>query len=95
MDYSTSKVFNPGNRGPTEFYFKSIDQESRLRNQFMALQKADQAVYVPEVNSDLYQNKFVSIANPYSEITIDSRKLVHPDLDPNTFHNMTRTNMRK
>lgn len=98
VDYSTTTVFNPGSRGPTDFYLKSIDQESRLRNQFMALQKADQAVYVPEINSDLYQTKTntesVGKGREYSSIQIGSRQ-VSRDLDPDTFHNSTRVNMRK
>ncbi len=93
-EYS-SKVFNPGHRVPVEYAMKTIDIESKLRSQFMALQKGNQAVYVPDLNSDLYhipggtkEKEYTSVAN------IQTRK-VPPHLDPFTFGNMTRLHVKK
>lgn len=56
-DYNPQKVFYPGDCKPPFSYFaRNVDTETGLRNQFMALQKADQAVYVPQSTSDLYQS---------------------------------------
>ena len=62
-DYSPSRIFYPGDSKPPFSYFaKNIDQETNLRNQFMALQKCDQAVYVPDSKSDLY-NSFSNVSS--------------------------------
>ena len=56
-DYNPQKVFYPGDCKPPFFsILRNVDTETGLRNQFMALQKADQAVYVPQSTSDLYQS---------------------------------------
>jgi len=58
--YNTQYTFNPGNaEGPWNGYALNVNDESRLRNQFYALQKSDQAAYVPPSTSDLY-NETVS-----------------------------------
>lgn len=55
--YDNNKMFFPGNRKPHFCGFaQNVDLESNLRNQFFALQKADQAVYIPNSNSNMYQN---------------------------------------
>jgi len=55
--FDTNETFFPGNRKPHFHGFSNnVDLESSLRNQFFALQKADQAVYVPNSNSDMYEN---------------------------------------
>ena len=43
--------------GPWTGFADNIDSESKLRNQFMALQKSDQAYYIPPTNSDLYTSQ--------------------------------------
>tara|TARA_B100000963_G_scaffold4346_2_gene3343 strand:- start:1749 stop:2288 length:540 start_codon:yes stop_codon:yes gene_type:complete len=56
-DYDPKNVFFPGDSKPPFSYFaRNVDTETDLRNQFMALQKADQAVYVPSSTSDLYNS---------------------------------------
>jgi len=61
-EYSLSDNFAPiQSRGPVDGYFSHVHDESILRNQIYALQKADEAVYVPKSTSDLYK---VSMATP-------------------------------
>lgn len=56
--YSTTTVFNPGNaKAPWSGFSNNINTESQLRNQFFALQKCEQSVYVPSSTSDLYQTR--------------------------------------
>jgi hypothetical protein len=94
MDYS-QKIFNPGDRAPVDFYMKSIDLESKLRSQFMALQKSDQSVYVPELSSDLYQFSGGTKGKEFTPVEgIESRK-APPQLEPFLFGNMTRVNIKK
>jgi hypothetical protein len=95
-EYSPYKVFNPGCRGPTQYYFNVIDEESKLQHRFMALQKADQAVYVPEMTSQLYknQNAFQKVQYANEEVSYPSRQ-VNPDLDSGKFFNHTRTNLKQ
>ena len=49
-------TFIPGSRAPVDYFMNNVDVESKLRNQFMSLQKSNQSVYVPELNSSLYEN---------------------------------------
>jgi hypothetical protein len=46
--------FTPGSNVPFSGYMTSIDNESRLRNQFLANQSAAQSKYIPSSTSDLY-----------------------------------------
>jgi len=94
QEYS-SKVFNPGDRAPVEYYMKSVDLESKLRSQFMALQKGDQAIYVPELSSDLYTIAGGTKSKEYTPIEgIETRK-IPSQLEPFSFGNMTRLNVKK
>ena len=53
--YQPQKTFNPGNtKGPWSGFSSNVNNESILRNQVFALQRANQSVYVPASNSDLY-----------------------------------------
>lgn len=52
--YNVHSTFNPGTSSPFIGYSSHINDESRLRNQFFALQKCEQSEYVPSSNSDLY-----------------------------------------
>tara|TARA_B100000902_G_C26862040_1_gene693500 strand:- start:7 stop:555 length:549 start_codon:yes stop_codon:yes gene_type:complete len=53
--YNLKNNFNPGNaQAPWSGFASHINDESRLRNQFFALQKCEQANYVPSSNSDMY-----------------------------------------
>ena len=58
--YNVQNTFNPGNKAPGAGFFNNVNTESLLRNQFFALQKSDQSVYVPPSNSDLYNVNIVS-----------------------------------
>jgi hypothetical protein len=55
--YDVNNTFFPGTRKPHFCGFATnVDKESTLRNQFFALQKADQVAYLPNSSSDLYEN---------------------------------------
>ncbi len=93
-EYS-QKVFNPGNRAPVDYYMKSVDVESKLRSQFMALQKSSQSVYIPELTSDLYTSLGATNVKEFTPIQdIQSRK-PPGQLEPLAFGNMTRLNLKK
>ena len=54
--YNIKTTFNPGNaQAPWSGFATQINDESRLRNQFFALQECEQANYVPSSRSDMYQ----------------------------------------
>lgn len=54
--YSVENVFNPGtSQGPWNGFATNINEESKLRNQFFALQNCEQAAWVPSSQSDLYK----------------------------------------
>ena len=53
--YQTTEVFNPGSSAPWAGFPTKIDDESKLRNQFFALQRCEQSEYVPSTTSDLYE----------------------------------------
>ena len=70
-NYNPEKIFFPGDRKPHFSYFSmNVDKETSLRNQFMALQSCDQAVYVPNSNSDLYN----SLSNTISSTNIEYKE---------------------
>jgi len=54
--YNISNTFNPGSAtAPWSGFATNINNESRLRNQFFAIQNgAGQSCYIPSRNSDLY-----------------------------------------
>jgi len=94
QEYSR-QVFNPGDRAPVEYYMKSIDVESKLRSQFMALQKADQAVYIPDLSSELYIAKGGTKEKELTEVTDIKSRNPPTKLEPFTFGNMTRLYIKK
>jgi hypothetical protein len=53
-NYNVADQFNPGTYSPWSGYMTSVDDESRLRNQFHANQPAAQSKYIPSSSSDLY-----------------------------------------
>lgn len=56
--YNIQKVFNPGTAAaPWSGFANKINDESELRNQFFALQKAGQAAYIPSSTSNMYQHE--------------------------------------
>ena len=94
LEYSPN-VFNPGNRAPVDYYMKSIDVESKLRSQFMALQKSDQASYVPETSSELYTAKGGHKEKEYTEVSQMKSRSPPTKLEPFAFGNMTRLYIKK
>ena len=95
--YNVETTFNPGTaQAPWSGFATNINEESKLRNQFFALQKCEQSNYVPSSTSDMYQ------------VTVSGRKEEQPfprlfeaqqfaPFDPNTcgvgynfFDNCTR-----
>jgi hypothetical protein len=97
IPYSPSNVFNPGDRAPVDFFLSSIDTESKLRHQFMALQKSDQALYVPNIESDLYNNPMsYKDKKNYKEVNnIKDREQKTTDKNKDLFNNPTRSNIKK
>lgn len=106
-DYSLEKSFTPpvSKKGPASGYFNNIDLENRLRNQFFALQKgADQSVYIPSKESDLYKVYVPSRPSeqPYpglfQQYTLDQgvnpNIQAMPHLGRDFFNNNTRVQLR-
>lgn len=91
--YSPEQTFNPGSRAPVDFFIDNIDTESKLRNQFFALQKSNQSVYVPEFTSSLYNNP-LDYKKSNMTPTDCKTNTMNKDLAPNTFNNFTRYNLR-
>ena len=102
--YNSETVFYPGTNKPHFNGFASnIDNESSLRNQFFALQKGDNHLYVPNSNSDLYENN-LDIKN--HNLNIDNlilfKKEQFQDFNPNIsnkigyniFNNSTRVQLK-
>lgn len=59
--FNIHKTFNPGTtKSPFSGFAANINIESELKNQIFALQKNDQAVYVPNSSSDLFNYKIRS-----------------------------------
>jgi hypothetical protein len=96
--------FNPGTqRAPPSGILTNIDTETILRNQTMALQKADQAVYVPSSASDLYNVTVVSKPGEQTHPLLFERPTFAAHLHPNVatanigreqLFNHTRTQLR-
>jgi hypothetical protein len=79
--YSTTAVFNPGNRAaPWSGYNANL--ESELRNQVFALQKCSQAVYIPSSASDLYTYSYT----PNSAAPINTHALLFEKPKFNSFN---------
>lgn len=103
--YNVNKVFNPGNdTAPWSGYSSNVNVESELRNQFFALQKCSQAVYVPNSQSDLYTNTFHNMAsktnNHAHSLLFRQEHFDSFDPNPNSkvvgagiFHNSTRSQL--
>lgn len=94
MYYNPATTFNPGSRAPVDYFIENVDTESKLRNQFMALQKSNQAVYVPELTSSLYMVEYEYNKNQKYTATDCKTNTINKNLAPNTFNNFTRYNLR-
>lgn len=102
--YNIKNTFFPGTRNPHfNGFSRNIDDESILRNQFFALQNADQSKYIPSTTSNLYEHS-VNIIN--TEINLDESLLFNQsefnDFNPNIsskigfniFNNSTRIQLK-
>lgn len=104
LDYSIEAGFvPPAARGPTVGYTDNVHIESQLRNQFFALQKgADQGIYVPSSNSDLYRISMANPSNPevqpypelFSQNTFKNNRTLVPGIGGDLLFNNTRTQLR-
>ena len=93
--YDPYQIFNPGDRAPIDYFMRNVDVESTLRSQFFALQKSPQAVYVPELNSQLYNNPMAYSPEFFSptDATTEKAKCI---VDNETlFYNCIRNNSKK
>jgi hypothetical protein len=104
LDHVVELNFNPGSaRAPVHGYFNNIDKETILRNQAFALQHgADQGVYVPSSESDLYKTTIVSRPGPQPHPALFAKSQFAARADPvagtaigrDVFCNHTRTQLR-
>ena len=95
--YSVEKTFNPGTaQAPWSGFASNINDESKLRNQFFALQRCEQPNYIPSTNSDMYQ---VTVAGRHEQQPFPGlfEQQLFAQFDPNTcgvgqnlFDNCTR-----
>lgn len=69
--YNIQQTFNPGTAAsPWSGFSSYVNDESRLRNQFFALQKCEQSEYVPSSKSDLYDYNVVGapVQQPFPKL---------------------------
>ena len=82
-----------------------VENESVLRNQFFALQHAEQSVYVPSSTSDLYNVQVPSWSHPEEQkhpdlflrntyTTSSNNYINNSNIGKDRFNNNTRTQMR-
>lgn len=101
--YDVKTTFAPmQRRGPTQYGLDNVDTETVLQNRHVVYQRhADQGVYVPHSNSDLYRVEAVGrqeeqthpalfLKDQYSTSGSNIASLVGREL----FHNNTRTQLR-
>ena len=105
-DYNIATTFNPGNaQAPWSGFASNINDESRLRNQFFALQRgAHQSCYIPSKSSDMYNaNAHVNGNTPYNQPfpslfekhTFETYNPCPANLGINFFDNCTRQQMKE
>ena len=102
--YDTSLHFSPATtKGPVATYLANVDLETVLQNRHVVLQHgAEQGVYVPSSNSDLYGFSAVGRVESLDEraMLFEKRALstkvndVAMMIGQDRFHNNTRTQLR-
>tara|TARA_Y100000814_G_scaffold229370_1_gene173362 strand:- start:68 stop:598 length:531 start_codon:yes stop_codon:yes gene_type:complete len=100
--YNIAETFNPGTAtAPWSGYTTHINDESKLRNQFFALQKSEQGVYIPPSNSDLYVHNIHCECNDTQPFPHLFNNANFHEFNPNTcniggdvFHNNTRVQLK-
>jgi hypothetical protein len=93
--YNPYEIFNPGDRAPIDYFMKNVDVESTLRSQFFALQNDPQAVYVPEFNSQLYENSMAYSPEFFSPTDAKTFTKNQDNEIQTIFYNNVRSNSRK
>ena len=96
--YDINNTFNPGtNTAPWSGFSTNVNTESKLRNQYFALQSCDQSQYIPSSNSDLFQNT-IQNTTPTNKLVFHEEEFL--PFNPNTmnlgyniFNNSTKTQM--
>jgi len=78
--YSQHQQFNPGYGAPYVGYCKNIDNESKLFNYFNPLQKAQQGIYIPSSQSDLYNHLSLT---PSKQANLAQKKEDFNNFNPN------------
>lgn len=107
INHNVTTNFNPTNRNaPPYGYLMNIDTETMLRNQTVALQHgADQGVYVPSSNSELYKTSVpvssIREPQPFPNLfgQMNFSNSIHPNLQNSNIgtdrlFNHTRTQLR-
>jgi len=104
--YSVEQTFAPvQSRGPVDGFFSHIEDESNLRNQYFAIQKAPQAVYIPRTDSDLYNVSLAPSTRPetqpypglfdqYQMNVLAPVRNANPAIGSQKFFNNTRVQLR-
>jgi hypothetical protein len=101
--YSPHNVYNPGTSRPHFNGFASkVNVESTLRNQWFALQNAEQSVYVPSSTSDLYNTAidYRPVMMPHPHLAEDYSASLDPhncnpmNLGRRVFENPTRMQLK-
>ena len=101
--YSPHNVYNPGTSRPHFNGFASkVNVESTLRNQWFALQNAEQSVYVPSSTSDVYNTAidYRPVMMPHPHLAEDYSASLEPhncnpmNLGRRVFENSTRVQLK-
>ena len=104
--YNISNTFNPGNAqaaAPWAGFATNVNDESRLRNQFFAIQNgAAQSCYIPSKYSDMYEVSIPSneeVIQPFPSLfekcQFDEFNPTPKDNGINFFNNFTRQQVKE
>jgi hypothetical protein len=106
LDNNDSNFYVSSKFGPPTNFLKNVNVETALRNQGVALQHgAEQGVYVPSSDSDLYKLRnpssrpgaaqpFPGLFNRYVPEQNSVKPIVHTSIGKDLFANHTRTQLR-
>jgi hypothetical protein len=99
--HSVNDVFNPGTKfAPWSGYVNNVNTEMRLQNRYFALQRADQALFVPSSKSELYRYDVRSdeVEQPHEGLfdngRVDGCRNAPPTGSERLFGNSTRQELR-
>jgi len=102
--YNTERTFAAVTRtAPFRGFSSKVDIESSLHNQFYALQKSDQSVYIPSSQSDLYNvtavGRYENQTHPelFTKYDLGNGTTNHPNISnigQDKWFNHTRTQLR-